>query len=460
MQINLRDYQSDIISRTRELMQSGKRTVLIESPTGSGKTLLTASMLKTASQKGMSSLFLCHRRELINQSHKAFNDLNIGHGVIGAGFPFSNRPLVQIGSIQTVKNRLHLIRKPNLIVFDECHHIAAGTWKKVYQAFPDAYIIGLTATPQRLDGKGLAEFFDDMVSGKSVQWLIDNEFLSKYKIFAPSTCDISKVHTRMGDFVTSELADAIDKPTITGDAIKEYQKLANGKRAIVRGVSIKHSQHVAEQFNKEGIKAIHLDGTTPMSVRDNAMESFRRGEILVLTNVDLFSEGLDVPAVECVIDLRPTKSLILWLQFCGRALRPSHGKDHAIIIDHAGNVARHGLPCDIRTWTLEGKIKRSKEQEKQTMIRLCSYCFGANQTWRKQCQYCNNQFAIESREVDQVDGELTEIDINKIKIERKKMQGQAKTKEELLEIAKKKGYKKGWVYYVMNGRNKKKRSEW
>lgn len=452
----LRDYQTDIINETRQLMLMGHRCILITSPTGSGKTLLTASMLKTAAQKGMASLFICHRRELIIQSHKAFNELNIGHGIIGAGFPFSARPMVQIASIQTLKNKLDKIRKPDLIVFDECHHLAAGSWSKVYEYFPDSYIIGLTATPQRLDGTGLIKYFSHIVKGPDVQWLIDNSFLSKYKIFAPSSIDISKIHTRMGDFVSSELAAEIDKPTITGDAIKEYRKLAEGKRAIVRGVSIKHSQHIAEQFNKSGITAKHVDGDTPTVERDAAMDSFRRGDTLVLSNVDLFGEGLDVPAVECVIDLRPTKSLTLWLQFCGRALRPNEGKSHAIIIDHAGNVVRHGLPCDIREWKLEGREKKNKE-ENGPKIRLCPVCFGANQSWRKECQYCKEPFTTIEREVDQVDGELAEVDIEKLRKERLKLQGMAKTKEELIELGKKRGYKspQKWAYYVLKHRKNK-----
>lgn len=460
--INLRNYQIKIIEETRDLMRSGSRTVLIQAPCGAGKTLLTASMLRTAQQKNIPSLFLCHRRELIKQSHQAFNALNIGHGIIGAGFPFSARSMVQIGSIQTVRNRLPLLRKPGLIVFDECHHLTAGSWRKVYEYFPDAFIIGLTATPERLDGTGLIDFFPKMVEGPTVQWLIDNGFLSKYKIFAPKTVDISKVHSRMGDFVTSELSAEIDKPTITGDAIKEYQRLANGKRAIVRGVSIEHSKHIAEQFNNAGIKAMHLDGTTDHVIRDRAMQSFRDGETLILSNVDLFSEGLDVPAVECVIDLRPTKSLILWLQFCGRVLRHHKDKEHAIIIDHAGNVARHGLPCDVREWSLEGRKKKNKEEEKGSMIRLCPDCYYACKSWMKECPDCKHQFQVMSREVKKVEGELSEVDIAKMKRERLKAQGTAKTREELIEVGKSLGYKNpsGWAYHVLKNREKKKVSNW
>lgn len=455
--MQLRPYQTQIINETRQLMQKGNRTVLIQSATGSGKTLLTATMLDTASKKGMVSIFIVHRRELIHQTHKAFNELGIKHGIIGSGFFPTRCSKIQIASIQTIRNRLNWIQKTNLIVFDEVHHIAAKSWSKVYDHFPESYVIGLSATPERLDGTGLGRYFPVMVNGPKVQSLIDDGYLSKYKIFAPSNVDISKVHKRMGDFVSSELESVIDKPTITGDMIAEYKKLANGKRAIFRGVSIKHSEHVSEQFNKAGIPSQHVDGKTPSHIRDLRIESFRRGDTLVLCNVDLFSEGVDIPAVECVIDGRPTSSLTLALQFWGRALRPHPGKEHAIIIDHAGNCARHGLPCDDRTWSLEGRIKKTKE-DTGPMIRLCPKCFGANQNWRKECQYCHTAFTAQPREVDHVEGELTEIDLEKIKKERREI-GMARTREQLEVVAKQKGYKMGWVDNLMRARERKKKGD-
>ena len=454
----LRDYQIDLTNRTRQEMINGHRCVLIQLPTGGGKTLLTAKMLQSAAQKGAPSLFICHRRELIKQTSLAFKDLNIAHGIIGAGFHYSGRQLVTIASIQTLKNKITKIKKPGLVVFDECHHQSAKSWEMVYNAFQDAWIIGLTATPQRLDGSGLGKYYPVMVQGPSVQELIDQGYLSPYKIFAPGNVDVLKVNKRMGDFVTSELAATIDKPTITGDAIKEYQKYASGKRAIVRGVSIEHSKHIASQFNDAGIPSAHVDGTTPHDVRDKIMNSFRKGDLLILSNVELFSEGLDVPAVECVIDLRPTASLILWLQFCGRALRPMEGKT-AIIIDHAGNCQRHGFPCDDREWDLAGREKKPKE-DSGPMIRLCPKCFGANQSWRKECQYCKTAFVIQSREVDHVKGELTEIDIHAIKRSKRMEEGMCKTLEELEELAERRGYKKGWAFLRWQSRQHKKQDAW
>ena len=297
-----------------------------------------------------------------------------------------------------------------------------------------------------------------MVQGPSVQELIDQGYLSPYKIFAPANIDVSNVHKRMGDFVTSELVATIDKPTITGDAIKEYQKYANGKRAIVRGVSIEHSKHIAKQFNESGISASHVDGTTPHEIRDTIMDSFRRGDTRILSNVELFSEGLDVPAVECVIDLRPTASLILWLQFCGRALRPMDGKT-AIIIDHAGNCQRHGLPCDDRVWDLAGRDKKAKE-DTGPMIRLCPQCFFACNSWRKECPECKHQFTVQSREVDHKEGELTEVDIQAIRKNKRMEEGKCTTLEQLEELGRQRGYKAGWAGMRWRSRQPRKVDQW
>ena len=461
--IQLRPYQIEDTNRIRELMLKGIRRIQYQLPTGGGKTVVVSSMLKTASSKGISSLFIVHRRELIKQSIESFKTVGLHHGIIAPGFYQSSRTLANIASVQTLARRLHKVSKPKLIIWDEDHHLGAASWTKVYKAFPDAFHIGLSATPKRTDGTGLGLYFQAIVNGPSVQELIDQGYLSKYKLYAPHTVNTKGVHTRMGDFVASELSDLIDKPTITGDAIKEYQKLARGKRAIVRGVSIKHSQHIAEQFNKAGIPAIHVDGTTPEAERDEAIASFRRGDILILSNVDLFSEGFDVPSVECVIDLRPTQSLILALQFWGRALRPYPGKEYAIIIDHAGNAFRHGLPCDVREWSLEGHKKEKKSDEGQK-IKLCPECFGATQSWRKECPYCKHPFKVEAREVEQVEGELSEVDVEAFKLARRKEEGMAQTYEELVAIGKSRGYPKAekWarIRIKIREERKKKASAW
>jgi superfamily II DNA or RNA helicase len=420
-------------------MSQGHKTILIQSPTGSGKTALTASMLGTAAGKGMSSWFIVHRRELIKQSVKAFANIGIRHGIISANFMPDTRHLVQIASIQTLAKRYNKYRRPKLIVWDEAHHVAAGSWTKIFSAFPDAYHIGLTATPERLDGKGLKKYFSKLILGPKVQWLIENGFLSKYRLFAPGGINVEGLRSKMGDYIKADLAAAADKPTITGDAIKHYQKHCAGKRAVVFCVSIEHSKHVTAQFNAAGIPAEHVDGESDVTYRDEAIRRFEAGETLILSNVELFGEGFDLPAIESAILLRPTQSLGLFLQSVGRSLRPCEGKETAIILDHAGNTQRHGLPDQERDWSLEGHSK-DKKTEAQINIKVCPKCFAASFPGATSCKYCGYVYEIESRIVEQVEGNLEEVDLSAIRLRKKQEQGAAQTYEELVELGRQRLY--------------------
>lgn len=459
MSLNLRPYQNEMIAEARRRMQKGVRSILLQSPTGSGKTVLTAHMLKTAADKGMASWFVVHRRELVKQSIRTFAEVGINHGVIAAGFQEDLRQPIQIASVQTLARRIGKTKTPKLIVWDECHHVAAGSWSKIHASFTDSFHIGLTATPERLDGTGLNQWFQSMIDGPSVTWLIENKFLSPYKLYAPSSVSTEGIHTRMGDFARNELSSAVDKPTITGDAIKHYLKLAAGKKAVVFCVSIEHSKHVVEQFLKAGIEAAHVDGETDPEERDKTIRRFENGEIKVLSNVELFGEGFDLPSLEAVVLLRPTQSLGLYLQQVGRALRTFPGKEHAIILDHAGNVKRHGLPDEERFWQLCGRdLSRSRGKDSDNSVRICPECFAAQFFGRETCVICGCVFPKKPREIEKVEGELVEIDLEKMRWQAKKEQSKAQSFEELVALGRSRGYKRPefWAKHVFNARQAKK----
>ena len=456
-----RSYQNKIIEEARIFMFQGVKSILITSPTGSGKTVLTANMLKTAESRGMPSMFIVHRRELVKQSAITFSEVGVKYGICAAGFQEDRQPKTQhfihIASIQTLAKRFHKYREPSLIIWDEAHHCAAATWKKINAAFPKAYHVGLTATPQRLDGQGLKPYFSHMINGPSVEWLIENKYLSPYKLYAPSTVNLAGVHTSMGDYVKSELSGVMDKPSITGDAIKHYKTLANGKRALVFAVSIEHSKHIVEQFKEAGVPAEHIDGKTDVHLRDQAISRFKSGQTKILSNVDLCGEGFDIPAMEAVILLRPTQSLGLYLQMVGRSLRIYPGKTHAIILDHVGACAKHGLPDDPREWTLEGRDKK-KSNGAGISVRICQKCYSAQRPGTAVCKYCGHEFEIQSREVEQKDGELKEVDILQARRSRMISQGRCHTLEELVEEGKRRGYPRPylWAQHVIRAREAKK----
>lgn len=464
--MELRPYQTLIVEQARAAMQAGHKSILICAPTGSGKTALTAHMLKTASSKNMASWFINHRRELIKQSMRAFDKIQLHHGVISSGFIEDYRPLVQVCSISTLVNRYDRSRRPKLIVWDECHHLAAGSWAKIFKAFPDSFHIGLTATPERLDGRGLGDYFKVMIKGPSVAELIRDGWLSPYTVFVPGGVNLSNVHTRMGDYVKSELVAAIDRPTITGNAIREYKKQCDGARAVVFAVSIEHSRHIVAQFNASGVPAVHVDGETPAFERDFAIQRFEKGEIKILSNVDLFGEGFDLPSIECGILLRPTQSLGLYLQQVGRTLRTSEGKTRAIILDHAGNADRHGLPDDPREWSLEGREIR-KGKAKLESVKVCTKCFAAQKPGRPSCSFCGFVYEVQARQVDEVEGDLVEFSKEQREAQLQKLRARqsrqyenvrAHTLEDLIRIGQRRGYKRPemWAKYVFNGRQAKK----
>lgn len=460
--INLRPYQDKMILDARELFKQNKRSALMVLPTGGGKTALTAHMIGTSASKGMSSIFIVHRRELILQSAKAFDKQGLDYGVISSGFPFNPNKQIQIASIQTLSRRINLLKQaPSLVVFDEAHHLAAKNWTKIYKHFDSSYKIGLTATPYRLDGQGLHGYFNDMVVGPSMSELINLKYLSDYKLFAPTQIDLSNVHSRMGDYVNKEIAELVDQPKFTGNAINEYKKHLENKRAVVFCVNIEHSKHVCDEFNASGIAAEHVDGSDDTSFRSGALERFDRGQTKVLCNVDLFGEGFDLPSIEGVILLRPTKSLSLYMQQVGRALRPSPGKTHAIIIDHVRNCETHGLPDDVREWSLDGIKKRDSSQE--CPIRVCPSCYAAIRINLYQCPECEHQFQVNKKEFDLLNSSTHHAlsEVNKSKFKKKGVdveKAKALTRDELLKIAIQRGYKKphGWVYHMMQARQRKK----
>lgn len=443
--IALRPYQTQIVEGCRGAFRNGQSSALVQLATGGGKTVLGSFMVQGSASRGLTCWWLVHRRELLSQASKTFYSMGIEHSFVAGGRPTDPGARVQVGSVQTVARRLDVLPPPDLIVFDEAHHTGAAQWRQIYDAFPNARKIGLTATPWRLDGVGLGRWFETMVQGPTTAELIEAGSLSNYRLFAPSSVDTSAIGTVGGDFKRDELATLMDKPTITGDAVQHYLRLARGKRAVAFAVSIEHSRHIAAQFNAAGVRAEHVDGSTAADERDAAVQRFIRGETLILSNAELFGEGFDVPAIEAAILLRPTKSLSLHLQQVGRALRPSPGKAEAIVLDHAGNSLLHGLPDDDREWSLEDRQKRRKGQAGEISVRQCSKCFRVFRP-APQCPGCGFAVVGPVREVEQVEGQLQEVDPSVLRAARKQEERRAQSLDDLIRLGEQRGYKNPRVW--------------
>ena len=451
--ISLRPYQQQIVDEVRAEYRRGNKRVALVSPTGSGKTRIFAHIVRGAVERGKRTLILAHREELIQQISDA---LDVDHSFIAAGYLYDRHALVHIASVQTLVRRLDKVEQPSFIVCDEMHHIARGnTFAACITQFPDAYLLAVTATLRRTSGEGFDWLFDTMVEGPTVAELIAAGYLSDFKIYGPPTADTSKLHIRAGEFVQAEVAAVMDKPAIMGSAVEHYRKLADGKQAMVFCYSVEHSKATAQAFRDAGYKFEHIDGGFDREARQSIIGDFRAARIIGLCSCELVSEGFDVPGIHCGILLRPTASEGLYLQQVGRCLRTAPEKPQAIIVDHVGNAARHGLPDEPRDWSLEGRDKRAKAPASRISVRICPQCFAAQRSQRTTCVSCGHEFPVEAREVKEIDGELVEIK----RLEARREQGQAQTIEELMAQHIARGRSphtaRAWATHVVKAREKK-----
>ena len=445
-ELKLRPYQIDVLYRTREAFRSGYRRPLVVLPCGAGKTVLFAYMASQSQARGKTVWFLVHRRELLDQTIATFERF---------GIPLRT---IHIGMVATYANHPERYPKPDFIIFDEAQHTASATWQKLITRFPDAYIVGLTATPCRLDGKPLGATYDTMVAGVTTGELIQQGYLCPYRYFAPSVADLSGLKRKGFDFDPESASELLMRRAVYGDVIENYRKYADGLQTICYCSSIKHSIAMADEFQKAGINAVHFDGNTPAAERRQIVKDFRDKKIRVLCNVDLISEGFDVPDCWCCILLRPTMSTALHIQQSGRALRPQPGKT-AIILDHVGNYTRHGLPDDPREWLLNSKLpQRQKYKTDGTLaVRQCPECFFTFPSGPSVCPNCGTEIKKTRQEIENI----KKIHMEEIKHEyhqkvaaavRGKDVSDCKNLTELQAYAKQHGYKSGWAWYQAKSR--------
>lgn len=444
--IKLRPYQNDIKAKVFSAWNDGHKNVLLVMPTGSGKTKTFCSIVidTTMLRSGLPTAIIVHRKELVQQISITLAEVGIVHNIIAArkdikgiiagqrralGKQFYNcNAIVSVISVDTLLARgdiyMNWAKTIQQLIIDEAAHVLReNKWGKARAIFPNARCLGVTATPERLDRKGLGShvdgIFDIMVEGPTTRWLIDQGYLSKYKIVCPPS-DYEQYLEKgsdTSDYSKKSMMEAARKSQIVGDVVKTYLRFAKGKQAIYFAESVETAEKLEKEFLSHGVKAKSLDGTTPDAERLEAIIDFKEKRIQVLINVDLFDEGLDVPGIEVVGMARPTKSLGKFLQMVGRGLRVIAGKEFMILIDHVGNVKHHGLPDNVRRWTLDRTNKRA---QKLNFMRICSnpMCNSPYDRALTECPWCSTT-AISSRAggggglkrlLEQVDGDLQLID--------------------------------------------------
>lgn len=435
-----RPYQETKIQEVFQAWSDGHRNVLSYGPTGSGKTVEMAEIVKRVSEPTVS---IAHRQELVSQISLALARNGIHHRItaadavvrfcisrhveeLGKNFHHHNAPDAVAG-VQTLVRRTDLEQWCSSVKVwntDEAHHVTPdNTWGSVIGMLPNAFGVGFSGSPVRADrkplGRKLGGLFDHMVLGPGPRELINMGYLSDYRLIAPTmSIDRSQipVSEATGDLNQTALRKAAHKSQIVGDIVENYLKFAPGKRGIAFVVDTEQAKDVAQRFNQAGVKAMAVSAKTPDKIRQDAIRRFSRGDLTVLVNVDLFGEGFDVPAVEVVMMGRPTESFGLYLQQFGRALRLFEGKTYGIIIDHVGNWKRHGLPDAKRVWSLEQDLRgapRGKPDPDVMPLRRCTNpdCFKTYEAITSTCPFCGHVEQPESRSGPEfVDGDLAEID--------------------------------------------------
>ncbi|MAF06156.1 DEAD/DEAH box helicase family protein [Herbaspirillum sp.] len=458
--------QNEFVDNLRHALREGFRSILGVASPAFGKTVVAGYITSEAKKKtGGSVWFLVHRKNLLRQTSQSFWKAGIEHGLITSGKRRSELP-VQVGTIGTVHSRYASMKAPTILFIDEAHLGKGRMFETVitWAIEQGSIVIGLTGTPQRLDGKPL-DIFQKMIEAKSTRWLIDQGRLSRYEIYStPNLPDISTVRKSGGDLNREDLAAVMDTKTIVGDAIGHWRKYANGMITVCYCVNVAHSKHTAAAFNAAGIAAVHVDADTTTAELKDACEGLADGRYKILCNCELVIEGFDLSAqvgrditLECCILLRPTESLARYLQMVFRALRKKNRP--AVILDHAGCVWKHGLPDDDREWSLEGrkKGKRKKDEDEQPdlQIQQCMNCYHVFKAGPDCCPSCGEPLPRKARaEIEVVDGELEKIDVAQIRRERKREQGQARTLRELIELGLRRGMNKPsqWAAITLSAR--------
>ncbi|MCX5794926.1 MAG: DEAD/DEAH box helicase [Elusimicrobia bacterium] len=448
--VNLRGYQAGPlgVEGIRTAFNDGAQSVLYVSPTGSGKTVVFSYIAHNAAERRTRTCIVVHRDTLLRQASQALTFAGVPHGIIAPGHS-PTADLVHVASVQTLVRRLTR-HEFDFLIIDEAHHAVAGSWRKVLESYREARVLGVTATPRRHDGRGLGDVFQKMVVGPSTVELIELGYLVPPVVYAPSSRpDLSRLKVRGSDYDKRELTQVMDKPVVTGDAVAHYRKICPGVPFVVFCVSIQHAEDVAADFNAAGISTAAISGRMRPDEVERALEGLADGRLLGVSSCDLISEGFDCPRVTAAISLRPTQSEALYIQQVGRALRPAPGKDRAIILDHAGNLWRHGWPDDPRNWELTtGRGREKGDAGAGISVRQCPSCYACHKP-ALSCPECGHVYVTNGREVEQVAGELAQADPGKDRLERwqrfKKIR-EAASLAEMQQIGLELGYKPGWAW--------------
>ena len=368
----LRPYQIDAFQNVRLAFRRGRRAVCLQLPTGAGKTVVFSEMVRSAVEGGRTVWIVVPRNELLLQASDELAIVGVNHGRIAPGFKESLAFSTHVVSSSTLIRRWESIKRPpDFMIIDEAH-LYFDRQKEIWERFPETKIVGVTATPERLDGRGLSELYGELVTGPTIQRLIELGYLSGIRYFAPPLEGLKQVHRRGTEFNPDELDALLTQRKVYGKAIDHYRRHADRKPALVYCRSIKAAAETAGRFSDAGYRFENIDGGMSYKKRKTLIDGLRDGDLDGLTSCELVTYGLDVPRVEAVIMLRPTLSKALFYQMIGRGLRTWQGKKECVVLDHVGNLQEHGHPLSFYDWKFRGREKtRPRKTPDAASLRLC-----------------------------------------------------------------------------------------
>ena len=452
--MTLRLYQTRAIEQLRENVRRRILRQLLVAPTGAGKTTIAAEVIRRAVERGRRVWFVAHRRELISQCSARLTQHGIEHGIIQADTP-ETESLVQVISLQTLVRRADgRYPAPDLIIIDEAHRATANSYTSILALAPSATVIGLTATPWRADGSPLGNLFETIVLVATPEELISDGFLLTPRVFSGTAPDLNLLPVARGDYVTGDLELRMT-PKLTGEIIANWRHTVRKGRTVVFAVSVKHSRALVEAFQREGIRAAHVDAETPKPERDQILAGVHSGDCEVVCNVGILTEGWDLPSLSAVVLARPTKSEGLFLQMCGRGMRPFPGKREFLLLDHGGCITQHGFPQETRNYSLTTKLPRPKPKA----LKTCKQCFFVYEVGPTACPECGYEPTPAERKALEVEeGILLEREYRKREAQVAEAERLAELRR-LYEIEKQKSYRRGWVDHVYVKKFKEKPTE-
>lgn len=415
------DYQEKVYSETMELINLFYRSILIQMPTRSGKSAVASMLIEHFSVwKKEPVYFVGHTKILIDQMSEELRDHGIKHGIIAPWAP-QLKYRVQVISKDTLFNRFKNMKatgwkEPMIIIVDECHLSMSARYKEILDSYPQSIIIGLTATPVRLDGKGLDAIFQKIVIGPTIKELQAKERLCNIDSFAVEFDDTG-MRTSRGDYNKSDVIERVDKPAVLKNVVSHWEQLAKGKKTLTFCASIQHAQDMADSFSEAGYPSVAVSSKDGKAEIKRKLAAYYSGEYINLVSIELFIMGFTVKDCECIIQARPTKSLMIYMQTVGRGMVWLPGKI-LINIDAVNNWKRHGLPQDDREWFLEGIKKRPKDV---TTLKMCPSCLRPVRITARVCEHCGYQWTetadAGNRIPEEKDGKLVQIGQNDLVLE-------------------------------------------